>query len=209
MVASCSESSHRSYGASLKIPCSVEHNSISPTSHTKQLELKCHVGLFYFYKVNTMPQGIISPEQKDKQKAALKEFHEKGKTGEVPTSSKAHTRPRKNKALYEQADRIRPMVPKAWDVLEDVLNGKEVDKQRYDVAKYTINTDRSITKDIVDHEAKLLQHKVDMEKAKALGAIPKEDPQEVARELASKGEHIKKLDIPTSWEEIEDALEDE
>jgi hypothetical protein len=151
-----------------------------------------------------MPQGIISPEQKDKQKAALKEFHEKGKTGEAKTSANT-IRPRKNKSLYEQAERIKPMVPKAWNVLEAVLDGKEMDKQRYDVAKYTINTDRSITKDIVDHEAKLLQHKVDMEKAKALGAIPKEDPQEVAREAAASGNHIKlfTLDLPEDYEEEE------
>jgi hypothetical protein len=110
--------------------------------------------------------------------------------------------------MYE---RISSMVPKALDVLEDSLKGKEVDKQQYDSAKFIVNTERAVNKDKIEHEAALLRYKVDMEKAKALGAIPKEDPQEVARELASKGEHIKPIgqhfEYEPEWDE-EVSLED-
>ena len=155
-----------------------------------------------------MPQGIISPEQKDKQKAALKEFHEKGKTGEAKTSA-GTVRPRKNKSLKTLADRMSDMLPKSLDIIEDVLDGKPVEKTSADMAKYVANNAVTLTKAQIEHESALLKYKVDMEKAKAANVIPREDPQEIAREMASKGEHIKKLDIPTSWEEIEDDLEDE
>jgi len=150
-----------------------------------------------------MPQGVITEAQREAQKAKLKEFHEKGKQGQAPTSA-GTVRPRKNKALAAMYERISSMVPKALDVLEDSLTGKEVDKQQYDSAKFIVNTERAVNKDKIEHEAALLRYKVDMEKAKAANLIPREDPQEVAREMASKGEHIRKLDIPESWEEDED-----
>jgi len=155
-----------------------------------------------------MPQGVLTEQQKADQKAALKEFHEKGKTGEAKTSANT-IRPRKNRSLKTLSDRMAAMLPKALNIIEDVIDGEVVDKQKVDVAKYVANHAVTLTKAQLQEEADILKYKVDLEKAKAANVIPREDPQETARELAAKGEHIKKLDIPTSWEEIEDDLEDE
>lgn len=160
------------------------------------------------FKGNTMPQGVLIEQQREAQKAALKEFHEKGKTGEAKTSA-GTVRPRKNKALAAMYERISSMVPKALDVLEDSLKGKEVDKQQYDSAKFIVNTERAVNKDKIEHEAALLRYKVDMEKAKAANLIPREDPQEVAREMASKGEHIQAVNPLSHLEEVDEFPEEE
>ncbi len=136
-----------------------------------------------------MPQGVITEEQKAKQKAKLKEHHEKGKTGEANTSA-GTVRPRKNRSLKTLADRMSDMLPKALDIIENVLDGKEVDKSKADMAKYVANNAVTLTKAQIEHESALLKYKVDMEKAKAANVIPREDPQEVAKELASRNEHI-------------------
>ena len=155
-----------------------------------------------------MPQGIISPEQKDKQKAALKEFHEKGKQGQAPTSA-GTVRPRKNKSLKTLADRMSDMLPKALDIIEDVLEGKDVDKSKADMAKYVANNAVTLTKAQIEHESALLKYKVDMEKAKAANVIPREDPQEVAREMASKGEHIQAVNPLSHLESVDEFPEEE
>jgi urease alpha subunit len=151
-----------------------------------------------------MPKGVITEEQKAKRLAGLKDHHAKGKTGEANTSANT-VRPRKNKALVAMYERISSMVPKALNVLEDSLDGKDVDKQQYDTAKFIVNTERAVNKDKIEHEAALLRYKVDMEKAKTLGAIPKEDPQQVARDAAAKGQHLTlfTLELPEDYEEEE------
>lgn len=155
-----------------------------------------------------MPQGVLTEQQKADQKAKLREFHEKGKTGEAKTSA-GTTRPRKNKSLLALHERIGLMVPKALTVLEDVLDGKVVDKQQYDSAKYVVNTERAVNKDKMEHDASLLRYKVDMEKAKAANLIPREDPQEVARELASKGEHIQAVTPLSHLEDVNEFPEED
>jgi len=150
-----------------------------------------------------MPQGVLTEQQKADQKAKLKEFHEKGKTGEAKTSANT-IRPRKNRSLKTLSDRMAAMLPKALNIIEDVIDGKEVDKQKVDVAKYVANHAVTLTKAQLQEEADILKYKVDLEKAKDANIIPREDPQETAKALAATGSHIRKLDIPESWEEDED-----
>lgn len=155
-----------------------------------------------------MPRGVLTPEQRAKQKQALQQHHEDGKVGKANTSAGAF-KSRKNRSLKTLAERMSAMLPKALDVIEAVLDGKEVDRQQADIAKYVANHAVTLTKAQLQEEADILKYKVDMAKAQEANIVPKEDPQEAARLLASKGQHIKKLDIPTSWEEIEDDSEDE
>lgn len=149
-----------------------------------------------------MPQGVLTEQQREAQKAKLKEFHEKGKTGEAKTSADT-PRPRKNKSLKTLSDRMAAMLPKALDIIENVIDGKEVDKQKVDVAKYVANHAVTLTKAQLQEEADILKYKVDLEKAKAANVIPREDPQEVAREAAASGTHIKlfTLDLPEDYED--------
>jgi len=140
-----------------------------------------------------MPQGVLTEQQKADQKAKLKEFHEKGKKGEAPTSA-GTTRPRKNRSLKTLSDRMAAMLPKALDIIENVIDGKEVDKQKVDVAKYVANHAVTLTKAQLQEEADILKYKVDLEKAKVANIIPREDPQQVARDLAAKGAHISVAD---------------
>lgn len=156
-----------------------------------------------------MPQGVITKAQREAQKDKLKEFHEKGKTGEAKTSA-GTVRPRKNKSLKTLADRMSDMLPTALNIIEDVLDGKVVDKSKADMAKYVANNAVTLTKAQIEHESALLKYKVDMEKAKAANVIPREDPQEVARALAAEGKHISStplfsLDLPDEeYEEVDE-----
>jgi len=61
----------------------------------------------------------------------------------------------------------------------------------------------TLTKAQLQEEADILKYKVDLEKAKAANVIPREDPQEVAREAAASGTHIKlfTLDLPEDYED--------
>jgi hypothetical protein len=85
------------------------------------------------------------------------------------------------------------MLPKALDIIENVLDGKDIDKQKADMAKYVANNAVTLTKAQIEHESAILKYKVDMAKAQNDNLIPKENPQEVAKELAAKGEHIRPL----------------
>lgn len=162
----------------------------------------------YLFKGNTMPQGVLTEQQREAQKAKLKEFHEKGKTGEAKTSA-GTVRPRKNRSLKTLADRMSDMLPTALNIIEDVLEGKVVDKNKADMAKYVANNAVTLTKAQIEHESALLKYKVDMEKAKAANVIPREDPQEVAREMASKGEHIQAVNPLSHLEAVNEFPEEE
>jgi len=190
-----------------------------------------------------MPQGIISPEQKDKQKAALKEFHEKGKTGEAKTSAGSIRTPRavgnvarKIADLTEpSADIIRKavtggLVPEmeVWTgtaedkasllrvnksakfemvevekdlVVEVLIKYVPVSKNRVEIAKWVIQQDIALKKAIEEAKLRKLEVAMKQKKAEDEGAVLKEDPQETAKALAATGSHIRKLDIPESWEE--------
>lgn len=147
-----------------------------------------------------MASSKLNAEQAAKQKVALKEFHEKVKSGEAPTSAKASLRPRKNKSLKTLSERMSDMLPKALDLIEDVLDGKEVDKQKADMAKYVANNAVTLTKAQIEYESSILKFKVDMAKAQEANIVPKEDPQAVAKDLASRGAHIR-LEVPEEYEE--------
>lgn len=132
----------------------------------------------------------LTAEQQARHKAALAKHHEDGKKGLANTSAGV-PRPRKNKSLKELSDRMSKMLPKALDIIEDVLDGKDVDKQSADMAKYVANNAVTLTKAQIQEEADLLKFKVDMAKAQEANIVPKEDAQEVARELAEQGKHIR------------------
>jgi len=67
----------------------------------------------------------------------------------------------------------------------------------------------TLTKAQLQEEADILKYKVDLEKAKAANVIPREDPQEVAREMASKGEHIQAVNPLSHLEEVDEFPEEE
>lgn len=151
----------------------------------------------------------ITAEQRAKQKEALAKFHQDGREGKANTSANV-PRPRKNKSLKELSDRMSKMLPKALDIIENVLDGKDVDKQSADMAKYVANNAVTLTKAQIQEEADLLKFKVDMAKAQEANIVPKEDAQEVARELAKTGDHVKSLNRfsmefnEDEYEEVED-----
>lgn len=151
---------------------------------------------------------ILTPEQKAKQKAKLAEFHAAGKEGKAPTSANTF-RPRKNKTLKLLADRVALMLPKSLDVIDDVLEGKPVDKTVAEMAKYIANKAETLTKTQMQEDADLLKYKVEYAKAQEANIIAKEDPQQVARELAAKGEHISKVNPLSHLEEVDYFPEEE
>lgn len=149
----------------------------------------------------------LTPEQRAKQKEALAKFHKDGKEGKANTSAGTF-RPRKNKTLKLLADRVALMLPKSLDVIDDVLEGKPVDKTVAEMAKYIANKAETLTKTQMQEDAELLKYKVEYEKAKAANIISEENPQEVAKALAAEGKHITPLrDAVTaydsSWDEEE------
>lgn len=162
-----------------------------------------------------MPQGKLTPEQKAKQKAKLAEFHAAGKEGKAPTSGGTF-RPRKNKSLKTLADKMSEMLPTALGIIQDVLDGKEVEKTRAEMAKYVANNAVTLTKAQMQEDADILKLKVDYAKAQEANIIAKEDPQQVARELAAKGSHVKPVgehfEYDPEWDEdvsLEDEPEDD
>lgn len=97
-------------------------------------------------------------------------------------------------------------------------NGKEIDvlatyvpvsKDKVEIAKWVVTTDINIKKANQESLLRKLELAVKEKKAKDEGAIPKEDPQQAAREAAEKGQHIRKLDVPTSWDEESEDSEDD
>lgn len=144
----------------------------------------------------------LTPEQKAKQKEALAKFHKDGKEGKANTSAGTF-RPRKNKSLKTLADKMSEMLPKALGIIQDVLDGKEVEKTKAEMAKYVANNAVTLTKAQMQEDADILKLKVDYAKAVEANIVSREDPQEVAKALAAEGKHIKALEIPDEWEEEE------
>lgn len=89
-------------------------------------------------------------------------------------------------------------------------NGKEIDvlatyvpvsKDKVEIAKWVVTTDINIKKANQESLLRKLELAVKEKKAKDEGAIPKEDPQEVAKKAAAEGNHISLADEITRYEE--------
>lgn len=131
-----------------------------------------------------MPAGQLTPEQRARQKAALAKHAQDVRDGKAKSSAGFPRFP-KNKSLKSLSDRMSAMLPKALDIIEDVLDGKEVDKQAADMAKYVANNAVNLTKAQMQEESDILKFKVDLAKAQVAGIVPKEDPQEIAKEFGA------------------------
>ena len=158
-----------------------------------------------------MASPKLTAEQAAKQKKALKAFHA---NKEKPTSAKAPNRPQVPRALKEMNTAVTAMVPKALEVLKKTLEGDlQVSKTQSDMAKYITNLAASNAKAELDFKLQSVKYAVDLAKAQAAGAVPVVDQQEVAKEAASKGQHIRPIleDFPydESWdEEVQEDLDE-
>jgi len=86
------------------------------------------------------------------------------------------------------------------------------DKNRIETAKWTFAKEADLTKAMSDSKLKKVELAMKKKQAEDSGALPKEDPQEKAKALAEKGEHIKAatrdFKYNPEWDE-EPTLEDE
>lgn len=150
----------------------------------------------------------LTPEQRAKQKAGLEKHHKDGREGKANTSAGTF-RPRKNKSLKTLADKMSEMLPKALGIIQDVLDGKEVEKTKAEMAKYVANNAVTLTKAQMQEDADILKLKVDYAKAVEANIVSREDPQEVAKALAAEGKHIQQVSPLSHLEDINHFPEEE
>lgn len=91
-------------------------------------------------------------------------------------------------------------------VVEVLVTYAPVSKDKVEIAKWVITQDIALKK--AAEESKLRKLEAAMKQKKAIddGAIPKEDPQQVAREAAAKGTHLRPL---ASLEDVDEFPEED
>lgn len=106
-------------------------------------------------------------------------------------------------AVYDEDDNL---VKSALEV-EVLVSYTPVSKDKVEIAKWVITQDIALKKAAEESKLRKLEAAMKHKKAQDEGVIPKEDPQQAARDAAAKGEHIKRIDVPEEWDE--DDIEDE
>lgn len=195
-----------------------------------------------------MPRGVLTKEQKQKQREALLKHHEDGKNGLANTSANSIKEPRAiNNVRRKISDLTSPsseiirkaveggLIPEmeVWTGTEEereallkvnksakfetvevekgmfvevLIRYVPVSKSRVEIAKWVISQDIALKKAAEESKLRKIETAVKQKKAQEEGAVPKDNPQEQARRMAERGEHIKPL---ASLEEIDEFPEED